>query len=115
MREFISIVETVEPVTVYHVTHARNVPSIMANGLMPSVGDRTAAAEDERAVYVFPSIEYAEDAIMNWLGDELDEDEPIAILSLTVPRAWLIDQGVAYERTMHHTVPPEMIKIVREE
>ena len=53
----------------YHVTPARNLPSIQEKGLLPTIGERSLAlGEGQEAVYLFPSREDVDNALSNWLG-----------------------------------------------
>ena len=60
----------------YHVTTASAIERIRNQGLIPAIGPRSRkAGEDRPWVYLFPDMETAEDAMANWLGDELPDDE----------------------------------------
>ena len=55
----------------YHVTPARNLPAIMRDELIPKIGRRSRKLKEPVAgVHLFDSIDAAEDAVANWLGDE---------------------------------------------
>lgn len=102
------------PNVVYHVTPARNLPSIQRHGLNPTVGGRSAKIQSEsRAVFCFPSIEHVEDAIVNWLGDEFDEDEQLALLAINTKN---LNGGYTpnaeYEIAITSTIPPSHIDVV---
>lgn len=71
------------PAMAYHITPAKCLGSIMQNGLVPAIGERSAAArEQEAAVYLFRTLMDAEDALMGWLGDEFEDATPLAILEI---------------------------------
>lgn len=101
----------------YHVTPAKNVPSIMKNGLVPKIGTRSANfGEADKHVYLFPSKDEMETAMMNWLGDEFDEDEPLAVLAVevddnddTVDRA--VD-GPTWEYLSVNPIDPKNISVL---
>ena len=70
----------------YHVTPSSNVKSILKNGLTPSKGSNSQDyGEEQDSVYLFPTIEDAEDALGNWLGDQYeDEDISFSLLKVNV-------------------------------
>jgi hypothetical protein len=120
LRDFISLVEqameeepTQQPVY-YHVTLTDNLKSIMERGLMPSVGERSKKIGEPAAVFLFPSEEDAETAVGSWLGDEVDEDEPLALLRVTVPPEIKVEQtqGADFDCWSRERIPPECIQIV---
>lgn len=69
----------------FHVTPASNVPSIMQRGLIPQIGSRSALMEQESGIYLFKTEDAAADAVASWLGDEFEEDEPLALLEVNLP------------------------------
>ena len=95
----------------YHATPTRNLKSIMKTGLVPNIGDRSSKITGEQSgIYLFPTVEAAEDAVMNWLGDEFDEDEPLTMLKVNV--AGLensIGKGADYELIANTTIEPNRI------
>lgn len=73
----------------YHVTPSVNIDSILRNGLIPQIGDRSkAAAEKKPAIYFFCSKEDMEQALWNWLGEEF-EDVEITVLIVCLPNKYL--------------------------
>jgi len=102
------------PLIVYHITPLKNVPSIQQNGLQPQIGDRTAQIPDEQsAIYCFPDVSSAEDALMNWLGDEFDESEELAMLEIdTTGLKGKFTKHAEYELTIVSPIPPEQIKVM---
>lgn len=105
--------EDATPEILYHVTPTRNVKSILAKGLVPSIGARSAQLETQSNLFFFPSREAAEDAVMNWLGDELPEDEPLALLAVSSKGLeGKFTPGAEYEVTVSSPVPPQNIKVV---
>ena len=58
----------------------------MREGLLPRRGSRSRRLGDSReAVYLFKGREAAADGLANWLGDELREDEPVALIVVDLP------------------------------
>jgi hypothetical protein len=95
----------------YHVTPTRNLKSIMKTGLVPNIGDRSNKITGERTgIYLFPTVEAAEDAVMNWLGDEFDEDESLTMLKVNVTGLEnSISKGADYELIANTTIEPNRI------
>ncbi len=99
----------------YHVTDSQNLRNILANGLIPSKGERsTDFGETEDAVYFFPSEEAVKDALMGWLGDEMEDVDEISILLVDLT-GFEVTQTTGYELTVNQTVPPDRIKFVYSE
>jgi hypothetical protein len=72
----------------FHITPARNLLSIMQDGLWPCCGERSEAiGESEPKVFLFPKIEEADDALYNWLGEAFeDESDLLLILQFDLPK-----------------------------
>lgn len=67
----------------YHITKACNLVSIKKNGLKPDLGANSKAyGENQKAVYFFKDEVSAEDALMNWFGDTIDDDEELILLKV---------------------------------
>lgn len=102
------------PEKVYHVTPADNLDEILRHGLVPQIGLRTRKIEGEKpAVYCFPDKATMEDAVMNWLGDEFDEDESLALLEIdTDGLRGQVTDGAQYEIAITDSIPVEKIRIL---
>lgn len=102
------------PSIIYHVTPTRNLRSIMSRGLTPQVGDRSSQISGEQsAIYCFPSKVAVEDAMMNWLGDEFDEGEQLALLAInTQGLEGSYTPNAEYEIAVTSVIPPSNIKIL---
>ena len=97
----------------YHVTPSDNVRSILANGLKPSIGSRSAQLETNSGIYLFPSKQAAEDAVMNWLGDEFDEDTELALLAVDVTGIeGKFTPNAQYEYVVKQAIDPKRIKLL---
>ena len=96
----------------YHVTPTVNIPRILEQGLLPQTGDRALLMnEDEDAIYMFPSREDVDNALMNWLGDEFEEDEPLSLLEIELPPGMeATPTTVQWEWAVYEPIPPEYIK-----
>lgn len=102
------------PEKVYHVTPSENLDNILTSGLVPQVGDRSRKIIGEKsAIYCFPDKDSMEDAMMNWLGDEFDEDEPLALLEIdTTGLDGHVTDGAEYEVAITSVIPPQNIRII---
>lgn len=105
----------------YHVTLLSNLKSILKNGLVPQIGERSLEAkENKKAVYLFSSLVDAENALMNWLGDwytdTYGEDIPLALLEIDLDLTFPLKNGdVEYEVISEITIPSKHISFMREE
>lgn len=66
---------------------------------------------DSTGVYLFNSRVAAEDALMNWLGDEFDNDTELAMLELELPDSFPVEQtrNFEYEYIADIDIPAEYI------
>ena len=96
---------------VYHVTPTKNLVEIMSVGLVPQIGPRSSQISDEaRAIYVFQDKDSVEDALMNWLGDEFN-DEPLSLLEINIKGLTVIS-GAGYESLVTDSISPDRISIL---
>lgn len=97
----------------YHVTPTKNLQSIAKNGLTPTIGDRSSKIENEKnGIFLFPDKVSAEDAVMNWLGDEF-EDEHLTMLKIDISGLEdSITKGAGYEMILDKVIEPSRIKKV---
>lgn len=98
----------------YHVTLTANVDSILKQGLVPKVGERSGLlGEPHPAIYLFHSLEDLDTALGQWLGDEL-EDEDIRILFVNLEN---INHNIeAYEVQVFSPISPDrIIKVITED
>jgi hypothetical protein len=100
--------------TVYHVTLARNIPKILREGLHPRRGPRSRRlGESRKVVYLFKSREAAADGLANWLGDELPEEEPVALVLVNLPAGILtLDTTAGYELVIAERIPPGSLTVL---
>lgn len=59
----------------YHITSRSNLPKIKQQGLVPKVSEDYGEYGDQEGIYFFKSKKHAEDALMNWLGERIEEWE----------------------------------------
>ncbi|TAL80686.1 MAG: hypothetical protein EPN77_19300 [Candidimonas sp.] len=95
----------------YHVTPRACLPSILAQGLVPQVGKRSATVREARpAVFFFAARESCEDALTNWLGEQFDDvADELAILQVALPWGIEIGHGAEYEVVVLEPVPAASI------
>lgn len=92
----------------YHVTPKSNLPSILKNGLIPTIGERSKLLETIPKVYLFPSKENLETALLNWLGEEFEDlQEDLIILEIDLSDT--IYQKEAFELTVSEIIKPDLI------
>ena len=93
----------------YHATPKKNASNILSNGLMLS-RPRSAAYPNKR-VYLFPSIEAANAAYDNWLGDRFSgEDDMLSLLSVDIAGLKIEKDRDEYYTT--ESISPDRIKLV---
>jgi len=99
----------------YHVTPTENVPQIMAEGLVPQRGPRSVQLESGDGIYLFKTMEGVENALMNWLGDELEHDS-LTLLGVELPPdAKTAPTTADYEVVVTTPIPPQFIQILSED
>ena len=60
----------------FHVTPRKNLSAIQKEGLLAQIGDRSQEAKEEaEAVFLFPSKEDMDNALLNWLGEAFEEED----------------------------------------
>ena len=76
-----------KPNRYFHVTPRKNLESILENGLIPQIGERSLEiGEPVEAVFLFPYFEEMNNALYNWFGEEFDDDEDeLIILQIDLP------------------------------
>lgn len=102
----------------YHVTNHKNIPSIMKKGLEPRVPEDFGIDGDEIGVYLFKSKDDMETALMNWMGERIEEweeehGEKYQEVALKIDLSKLnpenIKDSVGFEWIVKETIPPEAI------
>lgn len=117
IRDLIDLVESIDhhDRTYYHVTLAENLRSIMERGLTPTVGERSKQLGEGSAVFLFPDIPHAEDAVSGWLGDQFEEEVELALIEVTLPDGVEVHQtdGIDWECWVKDVIPPQHLRIVK--
>ena len=76
-----------KPNRYFHVTPRKNLESILENGLIPQIGERSSEiGEPVEAVFLFPNFDEMNNELYNWFGEEFDDDEDeLIILQIDLP------------------------------
>jgi hypothetical protein len=93
----------------YHVTTEDNYNNIMKDGILPQIGQRSINVETKPQIFLFVDKSSMEDAVMNWLTDEFDEDENLVVLQVTLPQDFPIKVNGS-EVTTDIPIPPKYIQ-----
>lgn len=101
----------------YHVTFQKNLDGIIAEGLRPMRGRRSEkiglSGEGKEGVFLFVSAEDMEDALMNWLGEEMEEEHPddeLVVLGVTLPDDTAFISEAGYEIQVLEPIRPACIE-----
>lgn len=97
----------------YHCTELKQLESIMKNGLIPQVGERSAKLGESPGVFLFPSYEDCETALYQWFGDEFDENDKLITLKITLPDDFPLEDSVEYEKISRQVIPAEFIELYK--
>lgn len=76
--------------------------------------------ETEKRIYLFTDYSSMENAMMNWLGDNLNEiygdDKVYSYLEIKLPNEFnLIESNADYEKYSYEVIPPIYIKHLKDE
>ena len=99
----------------YHVTTSENVKGIRAAGLIPNIGPRAQKMNEPYPyIYLFHNRDDMEDAVMNWLGDEFDDDETLILCVIHLPTGIINslrqNEAAAYEIMCPVQIPQKFIE-----
>ena len=93
----------------YHVTRLCFLDNILTRGLIPQIGDLSKKAnETVKRIYLFDSKDALENAMLNWLGEEF-EDEDVCYLEINLPNNFPIKRD-GFECFSLAVIPPKYIK-----
>lgn len=115
--KIIQILENMDRRIVYHVTTKRYITSIKQNGLIPKIPEDYGDNGDELGIYCFPTIDDAEQAMYNWLGERIEEWEDEnqqeyleCLLEVDITGLkYIEDPDVGYEVIVKETITPDRI------
>lgn len=106
----------------FHVTPAKNLDSILKNGLEIRTGERSLANhESQDAVFLFPSFSEMENALYNWLGAEFEDEDDLIIFQIDIPKGFPVYRNtdsngeLMYEAYTYENIPPAYITAVYDE
>lgn len=95
----------------YHLTPAGNLARIKREGLVPGRGPRSRRlGEEHPAIYLFVSREDVDQALLGWLGEEMEETR-LALLEIRLPQDIPL-RRVAFEVQVSASIPPEAIRVL---
>ena len=98
-------------VVALHVTAREFLPSILSEGLRPSIGALSQAIESVPAVYLFPSWQDMEDA--SWLFEDWPHASKPALLAVGVEGLPLrVEKDAAFEVVCAQTIGAERIAVL---
>lgn len=97
----------------FHVTTLEALPEILVSGLQPRIGPRAQeCGETTPSVYAFGSIQALEDAMTNWLGEALEnQDGPLAVVEFEATGG----EQQAFEYRFDTEIGPEQFHSLRGE
>lgn len=105
----------------YHVTLIEHVESILAEGLIPQLGNMAKdCGETKKAIWLFPDRESVETALSSWLGEELEarygEDCETAIIAIHLPESFSsslrYNADIGYEVVCDSPIPAVYLQIL---
>lgn len=100
---------------IYHITPVENLAAILTGGIIPQIGPRsTELGETVSRSYYMPSLAHVEDALGNWLGDELEDYGTLVILTVD-PAGLALTSECGFELTCEKIVSPARIVRVLDE
>lgn len=67
---------------------------------------------DIQGVYLFKSLEDVETALLNWLGERMDETKAGTLLRIDSEFISSVETGAGYEVRVTEPIPPEAIKVL---
>lgn len=106
----------------FHVTPKQNMESILSKGLIAHIGKRSKEmGETLEAIYLFPTFEEMNNALLNWLGECFQDTEDLVILQIDVPEDFPIyrptnsNGNAFYEVHCFCDIPPKYITAIYDE
>ncbi len=98
--------------TVFHVTEQKNVENIIENWLVPAIGKYASEmGKDTPAVWLFPTLEDAEEMAQIWLGPFYGDD--LVYLRIELPDDFSVEYTESdYEIVSERKIPAEWISVL---
>lgn len=98
-----------------HMTPEQNVPKILEAGLEARRGARSREAEEQdKAVFLFKTLDAAETALGGWFGESFDEQTQLSLLAvdLTID---IPDDPLTFEVAISADIPAAAITLICED
>ncbi len=101
----------------YHVTPKHNLNSILQHGIIPSIGERSLEkGENVANIYLFPTKEHCEDALLGWLGECFeDKDDDFLVILAIEPSSIMVVDYDNFEITCSGVIPASSINKIYDE
>ena len=126
VNENVFLAENEVKIPLYHVTPLDQVSNILETGLEPRIGPRSEAMELEPRIWLFGDQESVDQALMNWLGDEMYGAEwrsGYAVLRIDLPADWFKQRRVektfdpygserSWEWSTREKIPGQFIEVI---
>lgn len=94
------------------MTPADNLKAIQVDGLKAQIGARSLDIDEQsKAVYLFRTLEGAEDGLGSWFGECFDEDETLSLLAVRLPFEVPVDEGL-FEFIFEDDIPADWITVL---
>jgi superfamily I DNA and RNA helicase len=100
----------------YHVTPRRFLKTILRDGLLPKAPEDYGTSGDTKAVYLFKNLDDVENALMNWLGERINEiedetgvEEDVIVLKIDIAGLKGFLASVEYELVYPDVIGPERV------
>lgn len=87
----------------YHITPTANIPFVLEQGLLPSVGDRSLEANEFTPfVYAFFDKNMLDDAMGGWLDGCFDDDIELSVITFEADKGFnIISFEAQFEEVIH--------------
>lgn len=69
--------------------------------------------EDDKAIYLFSTLEDVTNALSNWLGEMFDDTEELALLRIDTTHMHLVPSIADYELMCLEPIPPHCITLLK--
>ncbi len=126
VNENVFLAENEVKISLYHVTPLDQVGTILETGLEPRIGPRSERMELEPRIWLFGDQESVDQALMNWLGDEMYGAEwrsGYAVLRIDLPANWFKQRRVektfdpygserSWEWSTKEKIPGQFIEVI---
>lgn len=102
-----------ETILLWHVTTRKALPSILKEGLVPAKGARaTKLGEPHARIFCFTSGTALKDALTNWLGEELEEQDLVVLEIESSLSEMKNAESIGWEVALTKPVAPSRIRVL---